>query len=128
MYTDQMECARYAAFVTRTIRSQSITSQLEQFKHTAGLDEPFPLVIVSIPRTCHFTSDSRFHYGWRMAGLLINYNYSVQKFERISIYDDPTNQKTSNETCSSRTHSGESLVTDILRVIFCKNHQDSPDL
>ena len=44
---------------------------------------------------------------------LINYDYPVQKLERISIYDDPTTQKTSNGTCLSRTDSGESIVTDI---------------
>ena len=48
-----------------------------------------------------------------MPRLLITYNYPVQKLERISIYDNPTTQKTSNGTCLSRTDSGESLVTDI---------------
>ena len=43
-------------FVTRTIRSQSITGQLEQSTHTvlnpgAPSTEPFCLLIVSIPRT-----------------------------------------------------------------------------
>ena len=49
-----------------------------------------------------------------MPRLLINYNYPVQKLERISIYDDPTTEKTSNGTRLSKTDFiGESLVTDI---------------
>ena len=48
-----------------------------------------------------------------MPRLLITSNYPVQKLERISIYDDPATQKTSNGTCLSRTDLGESLVTDI---------------
>ena len=48
-----------------------------------------------------------------MPRLSITYNYPVQKLESISLYDDPTNQKTSYGTCLSRTDSGESLVTDI---------------
>ena len=95
------------SFVTQTIRSQSITSQLEQSTHT----EPFCLVIVSIPRTCYYTSDPRFYHGWRMPRLSITYNYPIQKLERISIYDDPTTQKTSN-------HKWNVFIKDRFRLVI----------
>ena len=41
---------------------------------------------------------------------LINYDNPVQKLGRISIYNDPTTQKTSNGKCLSRTDLDESLV------------------
>ena len=54
------------------------------------------------------TSDSRFYNGWRMPGILITYDYPVQKLERISIYiDDASTQKTSTE----RVYQGQIQVS-----------------
>ena len=97
-------------FVTRTIKSQSITSQLEQSTRTeprAPCTEPFCLVGFSVSQE-PATSDSRFHNGWRMPRLLITYDYPVQKLERISIYiDEATTQKTSME----RVYQGQIQVS-----------------